>query len=408
MAADAPPQIREPQILNNIRNASSHLAAAISNQLSTGANRTAILLNHMSDVLALALNTTKQLSLIDRTQVLGGKLSNASAQFLNATSHTVASILKTKLNAINAMVSSRNGIANAILQNASRFVTQTGQILSKIIGSSTLPAVIPKSISGITDRLLMSSINLVNSTDRSLANVINATAEIITKSFNNNNEFVTKILHTTAHLINSTTDSLEHLLNTTNHLISGVIESRVIASNALLNDTSNLLSASSEAINSFLNATALIISSSPHAHLTRDGSSASSISALESAESVLSKIFDRISDLLHGVLNAEKNIEFHLINATEELLNTNFQIKATLINATRDSINNNATNSIVNFVGSKLSSIPNEKINLSAEPITPAIVINENDVEHPSNVAGKPNILEKIPVNDEQTRNAAE
>lgn len=346
----------------------------------------------MSDVLSLALNTTKQLSIIDQTHVLGGRISNASAQFLNVTSHAVASILKTHLNAIHAMVVTTNGIANGILQNASRFVARTGQILSRIIGSSIIPAVVPHSISTVTEGLRKSSVNLVHLTDRSLANVINATAAILTNSISDNNEFVTKILNTTAHLVHSTTDSLEHLLNTTNHLIAAVIESRVNASATLLNDTSNLLKASSQAINSFLNATTLVISNSPHDRLTRDGSSAS-VTALQSAETTLSKIFNRISDLLHGVLNAEKDIKFRLINATDELLNANFHIKATLSNAIAD-FSSNATNSAVNFV-----STPN------AAPNNPAI-ITANNVENSSGVAEKANSLEKAPATDGQKLNA--
>lgn len=384
-----PPQTHEPQILDNIRNASSNLATAISNQLSAGVNRTANLVNHMSDVLALALNTTKQLSFIDQTQRLGGRLSNASAQFLNTTSNTVATILKTKLNAINAMVSGTNNIANTILQNASRFVTNTGQLLSRIIGTSSLPHVIPKSISSVTDRLLKSSIHLVNLTDHSLANVINATAKILEKSVNDNNDFVTAILNRTAHLINSTTDSLEHLLNTTNHLIAGVIQSRVNASNTLLNGTSNLLNASAQTINSLLNATTVIINNSQNAHLTRDASSAS-LSALESAENSLSKIFNRTSGLLHGVLVAEENIEFNLINATEELSHANFQIRDTLLNATRD-YSNNASHSIVNFVESQLSPALNSNVSESTKP---TMTSNESSIVNNSNIT-KDNDVEK-------------
>lgn len=407
MAVDTP-ATQGPQIFNNIRSASSNLAAAISNQVSAGVNRTANLVNQMSDALALALNTTKKFSLIDQTQVLGGKLSNASAQFLNATSNTVAAILSVKLNAINAMVTAKSNIANAILQISSRFISKTGQLLSKIVASSSLPPIIPKSISAATDRLLQSSINLVNSTDHSLANVINATSAILSKSVDDHNHFVTRVLNSTAHLINSTTDSLGNLLNTTNHLIIGVIQRNVNASNAILNETSNLLNASSLAISSFLNATTLIINNAPNDRLTRDGPSAS-VSALETAQNALSTVFNRTSDLLHGVLAAEQNIQTRLINATEALLNASFQIKATLVNATRD-LTNNATNSIVHFVQSRLTPIPNDEKN-TPSPNIPSVTLNDgpiidNVVENPSSVAENANLSEKVSANDEETPNA--
>lgn len=416
MAADTPPSSR-PEIFNNIRNASSNLATAISNQISAGVNRTANLMHQMSDVLALTLNTTKRLSLIDQTQVLGGKLSNVSAQFLNVTSNAVAAILNTNLNAISAMVTAKTNIANAILQTSSRFVNRIGQLLSRTLVSSTLPPIIPNSISAATKRLLNTSINLVNVTDQSLANVINATSVILAKSVNDNNQFVTKLLNSTAHLINSTTGSLEHLLNTTNHLIAGVIQSKINASNAILNETSNLLNASSLAISSFLNATTLLIRNAPNDRHTADGPVAS-LSALQTAQNALSTVFNRTSDLLHGVVAAENNIKARLVNTTDALLNASIQIQATLINATRD-LSNNATNSIVQFVKSRLTPaaaaasneikpapnpVPNPIAILNDSPInTPAI--NNNVVGNASNGAENANSLTKTAINDEPNRN---
>lgn len=418
LAADTPAS-NGPQMFNNIRNASSNLASAISNQIASGMNRTANLVNQMTDVLAITLNTTKQLSLIDQTQVLGGRLSNASAQFLNATSHTVAAILNANLNAINAMVSAKTNIGNAILQISSRFLTRTGQLLSNIMASSSLPPVIPKSISAVTDRLLKTSINLVNSTDNSLANVINATSQILAKSLDDHNQVVTKVLNSTARLVNSTTESLGNLLNTTNHLIAGVIQSRVNASNAILNETSNLLNASSQAISSFLNATTLIINNAPNDRNTRDGPVAS-LSALDTARNGLSAVFNRTSDLLHGVLAAERNIQVRLVNATDALLQAALQIKSTLINATRD-LSNNATNSVVSFVESAITSTANEAIAPSANsnsnanvplsdeiPIDAAPVIDNpaivdaNVVQSTPSNADNANLLNKETATDDQ------
>lgn len=400
MAADIsappppPPLIQGPQIFNNIRNASSNLAAAISNQITAGVNRTANLMHQMSDALSLALNTTKRFSLIDQTQVLGGKLSNASAQFLNATSHTVAAILNVKLNAINAMVTAKSNLANTIVQISQRFVTKTGKLLSRIVHAASLPPIIPKSVSAVTDRLLRSSINLVNATDVQLANLINATSSLLSHTVDEHNHVSTELLNSTARLINSTTESLENLLNATNHLIDGVIQSRVSASNAILNETSNLLNASTHAISSFLNATTLIISNAPNDQLTRDGSVAS-LSALETAQNALSTVFNRTSELVHGVLAAEKNIESRLVNATDALFNASYQIKATLVNATRD-LTNNAANSIVQFVESQLSprpiaeqpSSPAPSVPLNDSPIndTP-VTVTENVAESTSNSA---------------------
>lgn len=378
MAADtSPPTQGQPQIFSNIRNASSNLAAAISNQITAGVNRTANLMHQMTDALSLALNTTKRFSLIDQTQVLGGKLSNASAQFLNATSHTVAAILNVKLNAINAMVTAKSNIANAIVQISQRFVNSTGKLLSRIVHAASLPPIIPKSVSAVTDRLLRSSINLVNATDVELANLINATSAILSHTVDEHNHFATQLLNSTARLINSTTESLENLLNSTNHLIDGVIQSRVNASSAILNETSNLLNASSRAISSFLNATTLIINNAPNDQLTRDGSDAS-LSALETAQSALSTVFNRTSDLIQGVLAAEKNIESRLVSATDALFNASFQIKSTLVNATRN-LTNNAAHSIVHFVESQLSPRPNADEPAISSP-APSVPLNDNPI----------------------------
>ena len=318
------------------------------------------------------------------------------------------------------MVTAKSNIANAILQISSRFVTRTGQLLSKIVRSSSLPPVIPRSISAATDRLLRTSISLVNSTDHSLANVINATSGILARAVDDQSQFVTRMLNSTARLVNSTTDSLESLLNTTNHLVAGVIQSRVNASNAILNDTSNLLSASSQAISSFLNATTLIINNSPNDPLTRDDGPSTSLSALETAQNALSTVFHKTSDLLRGVLTAEHNIKLRLVNATEALLNASFQIKATLVNATRD-LTNNATNSIVHLVQSSLQpplppSPPQNEQNapiadstdiLSDSPIidTPTIV-DDSIFENPSSAVENTNLLEKDSVSGEENFNA--
>lgn len=412
MAADTPPPTQAPpQVFNNIRNASSNLAAAISNQITAGVNRTTNLMHQMTDALALALNTTKRFSLIDQTQVLGGKLSNASAQFLNATSHTVAAILNVKLNAINAMVTAKSNIANTIVQISQRFVSSTGKLLSRLVHAASLPPIIPRSVSAVTDRLLKSSINLVNATDVELANLINATSAILSHTVDEHNNFATQLLNSTARLINSTTESLENLLNTTNNLIDGVIQSRVNASNGILNETSNLLNASSHAISSFLNATTLIINNAPNDLLTRDGSGAS-LSALDTAQNALSTVFNRTSDLIQGVLAAEKNIESRLVNATDALFKASFQLKATLVNATRD-LTNSAANSIVHFVETQLTPRPNAEQPPSPNPIpspasspspspspassvplneipiidTPQPAVNDNVAENPSNNA---------------------
>lgn len=311
----------------------------------------------MSDVLTVAWNTTNKLSSIDRKHFFGGKLANASTIFLNMTSNAVASILNTKFIGLNSMITKKTKIATTILHISSDFVNKTSDLLSKMLMLSP-PSLSPAQDSIETNRLLSTTINLASVTGQSLGHVINATSELLTKSVDDQTSFVTKLLNSTAHLMDMTTDSLGNLLDTTNSLVLGIVQSKANVSSNILNETANLLNASSSSVSSILNLTTLLINNAATKRLTRDGNNFT-LAALNVANDALKLVFNKTSDLLHGVAAAEKDITLRLINGTGIFLSTAFQIKATIVNATLDMANYIADSS-GNLVASKLSSIANK------------------------------------------------
>lgn len=345
--------------------ASTNLATSASNQISNGVNKTAQLVNSMSDVLMMALNTTNNLKVMDRTHVLGGRLSNVSSVFLNQTTNAVTFFIHARLNALNNMISSKTGIAAKILHLSQDFINKTSQWLSKLLTVRSTPRVVPLRLSRAAEKLHNASINLVNSTGESLANVINSASVLLSKSLADNTQFTTNLLNSTAELLNSTTGSLESLLNKTNHLIANVVESRANTSIEILNQTDHLLNASTRAINSFLNATTLMIDNAtkPNATVTEHRAA---VTTLQKARNALDQIFSKTSSLIQGVILAEKNILLRLVNATGNFLNATVQIKSTIVNGTLDR-SKNITDSVSKFVASNLNKISNKLTSESVE-----------------------------------------
>lgn len=355
--------------------ASKNLAKAASNQISNGVNRTTHLVNAMSDALTLALNTTDKLSTIDRNHFLGGKLANASTIFLNATSTVVASILNTKLNALNAVIATKTNIATGMLHISSNFVNKTGRLLSKLSKSSS-PLFAPGRRSKAAEKLLNASINLVNVTGQSLANVINATSVLLTKSVDDHTRFVAHLLNSTAHLLNSTTNSIGDLLNTTNYLILGVVTRQVNTSSRILNQTADLLTASSKSVSSFLNATTLVIQNAANSGLSGNGHNFT-LSAVTIAHKALRTIFKTTASLLQRVISTKKNISLYLITATGAFLNASVQIQTALLNAGLG-LGQNITKSTAHLIASKLNSTANKIVNhFNNPPLLASTPIND-------------------------------
>lgn len=397
------PTARKLHIFDGIKVASTNLAKAASNQISNGVNRTTHLVNAMSDALTLALNTTNKLSTIDRNHFLGGRLANASAIFLNATSSVVANILNTKFNALNAIIATKTNIATGMLHISSNFVNKTGRLLSKLVKSSS-PLFAPGSRSNVAEKLLNTSINLVNVTGQSMANVINATSILLTKSAGDQTRFVAHLLNSTAHLLNSTTNSIGNLLNTTNHLIVDVVSRRVNTSSRILNQTADLLTASSKSVSSFLNATTLVIKNAANNGLSGNGNNFT-LSAVSVAHNALKTIFKTTSSLLRRVISSKKDISLYLINATGAFLNASVQIQTSLLNAGLG-IGHNITNSTTHFIASKLSSTANKIVNhfnsppLGNGPINDEIVTSNSPIDATETTSPKDT---SSPLNNETT-----
>lgn len=305
----------------------------------------------MSDVLTLALNTTNKLSNIDRKHFLGGKLANASSIFLNTTSTLVANILNTKFNRLNGLIATKTNIATKMLHISTNFINKTGNLLIKLKDTAR-PLFVPGQKSKITQKILSKSINLVNVTGQSLANVINATSVLLTKSVDDHTQFVTSLLNSTANILNATTNSLGNLLNTTNHLIVDVIHSKVNTSALVLNQTANLLSASSKTVSSFLNATTLLINNAASGKLTVGGHNFT-IGGLNIAHNALKTVFRSTAKLLQGVISAKKDISTRLITATGAFLDASIQIKSSIFNKTIDA-KKHFTNTTTHLIASKL------------------------------------------------------
>lgn len=313
------------------------MATAATNQISSGVNRTAHLVNTMSDALMQALNTTNKLSSIDRKFVLGGRLANISAAFLNTTSNAVSMILRTKFIAVNTVIIRRTHITSSMLRISSNFINRTNHQIAKLL---KLPFVIHSSVpsSGIARKLLNTTINLVNSTSQSLANVINASSVFLTKSHDDQSNFATQLLNSTAHLISATTESLENLLNKTNHLIADIVQSKANASIAVLDGTINVLDASCSSVSSFLNLTTLLLSNAATEKLTGNGHNIT-ITALNLAHEAIKIVLHKTSNLVQGVIITETDVLLRLINTTRAYLDATIKIKAALLNATVDAIN---------------------------------------------------------------------
>lgn len=343
---------RKLQIFDSIKAASTNLAVAASNHIASGVDRTTKLVNTMSDVLTLALNTSNKLSSIDRKHFLGGKLTNASTTFLNTTSNVVAHILNTKFNRLNGLIATKTHIANALLHISSNFISKTGQLLRKLV-ESTSPHIVPARKTILAEKLLNTSINLVNVTGQSLANVINATSLILTKSVDDHTQFIAELLHSTSNILNATSNSIENLLNATNHLIGKIIQSKADSSSLVLDETSNLLSASSKVVSAFLNATTILVRNAASHKLT-GGGHGFTLNGLTAAHNALKNVFRSASTLLQGAISAKKDISIRLIKATGALLDANIQMKMSLFNGLVD-ISKEFTNTTTHLIASKLN-----------------------------------------------------
>ncbi|XP_055304012.1 uncharacterized protein LOC129569303 [Sitodiplosis mosellana] len=345
------PTPRKLHIFDNIKAASSNLASAASNQISNGVNRTTNLVNTMSDVLTLALNTTNKLSTIDRKYFLGGKLANASSIFLNTTSTVVVNILNAKFSRLNRLIAIKTNITNKMLHISMNFVNKTGQLLTRLTATSR-PRSLPSRKWNITQKILNKSINLANVTGQSLANVINATSVLLTKSIDDQTHFVTELLNSTANILNETTNSLGSLLNTTNHLIVDVADSKVDTSALVLYQTANLLSASSKTVRLFLNTTTLLINNAASNKLTESGHNFT-LGGLNVTHNALKAVFRSTASLLQDVISAKKDISARLIIATGAFLDASIQIKTKLFNKSLDATKR-LTNSTIIHIASKL------------------------------------------------------
>lgn len=333
----------------------------------------------MSDVLTLALNTTNKLSNIDRKHFLGGKLANASSIFLNTTSTVVANVLNIKFNRLNVLIATKTNIATKMLHISTNFVNKTGHLLTKLAESSR-PLFLPGRKGNIAEKILSKSVNLVNVTGQSLANVINATSVLLTKSVDDHTHFVTELLNSTANILNATTNSLGSLLNTTNHLIVNVIHSKINTSALVLNQTANLLNASSKMVGSLLNATTLLIRNAATNKLTVGGHNFT-LGGLNVTHDALNAVFRSTAKLLQGVIMSKKNISTRLITATGAFLDASIQIKSSLFNKAID-ITKHVKNSTTHLIASKLHA--------TADKLT-------------SHLGGSPNGLNKKPLSDAET-----
>lgn len=333
----------------------------------------------MSNTLWETLRTRDKLQLLDQTEKLGGKLSSASANFLDATSAVLSErfsdVFNSTYETLNTLFSTKANIANQFMDVTTNFVSRTGNLVSSWMDiESSMPSIqsddqkTKRSI--IATNLFNQSIGLVNSTNESLAKVINATSVLVKSSMENRTYFVDALINSTARILGATTDSLGKLLDSTNHLIEDLVSANQKTAISAYNATTKLLNATSETVTSFLKATTLLISDATNSAMLDDGDDGDvgddgedepTIRALHATKHALSKIFNSTTTLMQGVINKHKHVLHHMVDTTGNFLEASIDVKSNIFTKTIN-FSKKVKKGTVHLVANKLQSAANKLV----------------------------------------------
>lgn len=327
----------------------------------------------MSNTLWVTLRTRDKFQLLDQTERLGGKLSSASANFLDATSAVFSDVFNSTYETLNTMVAAKSNIANQFMDVTTNFVSRTGNLVSSWLDiESSMPSIQSDdqktTRSFMATNLLNQSIDLINATQCQLAKVINATSILLNteSSMEHKTYFVDALVNSTARILSATTDSLGKLLDSTNHLIEDVVSANQETAVSAYNATTKLLNATSETVTSFLKATTLLITDAANSTMLDDGGSEDgdnepTIRAMHATKHVLSKIFNSTTTLMQGVINKHKYVAHHVVDTTGNFLEASMDVKSNIFTKTIN-FGKNVKKATVHLLANKLQSAANKLV----------------------------------------------
>lgn len=388
----APKPKREQRYLDvfaDLEDSVSNFVNVTSNRIESAVNRTANILETMSNTLWETLRTRDKLQLLDQTEKLGGKLSNASTNFLEATSATFVGIFNSTYETLNSMFATQRNISNQFTDVTTNFVSQTGNLVSSWLDiQSSMPSTQSDDQkmerNFIATNLLVQSIGLVNRTNESLAKVINATSFLmLDTSMENKAFFVGALINSTARILNVTTASLGILLDSTNHLIEDVVNANQETVFSAYNATTKLLNAVSETVTSFLKATTLLIGDAANSTMLGNDADESTIRAMHATKNIIQKIFNSTTTLMRGIIDKQKHAVNHVVDTTENFLEASFDIKSNIFDRTII-FSENVKNATVNLVANKLQSAANKLVS--------ALEYMEQHFESNDSIQSKPQV----------------